>query len=80
MLYALLTEVEYAWLSAVAGSHARLELRIVIHATVGFVVTHAHPRLFDVLVKLEFVLRVYFDSDLGGGADVSDVILDARHD
>ena len=80
MLYTLFAEVEYAGLAAIAGAHARLELRIVVHATVGFVVTHAHPRLFDILVQLKFVLWVHSDSDLVTSVDVSDILLDARHD
>ena len=50
VLYTLFAKVEDAGLAAVAGRHAGLELRIVVHTTVGFVITHAHPGLLNVLV------------------------------
>ena len=80
MLYTLFAKVEYAWLATIAGAHAGLELWVFTHATVSFFVAHAYPRLFDVLVKLKFVLWVHLDSYLGRGTDISHIILHARHD
>ena len=80
VLHALFAEVKYARLAAIAWAHSRLELGIVVHTAVSFVITHAHPRLLDILVKLKFMLRMHSHSDFRRAVDIRDVLLNTRHD
>lgn len=51
----LFAEVKHALVAAVPRRHSRLELGVLALAAICLILAHAHPRLFYVVIQLEFV-------------------------
>ena len=79
MLDALFTEVKNARCATIPRAHSRLELRTVSETAILFFITHAHPRLLNVLIELKFVLGVASCAHLGPTVRARHIFTHSRH-